>query len=101
MVTLAGLQLGIFYDDGGEKFGGDIVYVYNIAAPAKRESKDAFLPDLFAPILREYSQRIITATDNNIFYNGGISLSVRAIMTTFTTMTAELITRTTTWREWK
>ena len=59
---LAGLQLGIFYDDGSEKFGGDIVYVYNIAAPAKRESKDAFSPDLFAPVLREYSQRIITAT---------------------------------------
>ena len=59
---LAGLQLGVFYDDGGEKFGGDIVYVYNIAAHAKRESKDAFSPDLFAPIVREYSQRIITAT---------------------------------------
>ena len=59
---LAGLQLGIFYDDGGEKFGGDIVYVYNIAAPAKRESKAGFAPDLFAPIAREYSQRIITAT---------------------------------------
>ena len=85
------LHIGVFYDDGGEKFGGDIVYVYNIAAPAKRESKDAFSPDLFAPIVREYSQRIITATTGP-----GISLSVRAIMTTFTTMTAELITRTTT-----
>ena len=52
------LHIGIFYDDGGEKFGGDIVYVYNIAAPQKRESKDAFSPDLFAPIVREYSQRI-------------------------------------------
>ena len=85
------LRIGAFYDDGGEKFGGDIVYVYNIAAPANRESKDAFSPDLFAPVLREYSQRIITATTGP-----GISLSIRAIMTTFTTMTAELITRTTT-----
>ena len=56
------LHIGIFYDDGGEKFGGDIAYVYNIAAPAKRESKVAFSPDLFSPVLREYSQRIITAT---------------------------------------
>ena len=56
------LQIGVFYDDGGEKFGGDIVYVYNIAAPQKRESKVAFSPDLFSPVVREYSQRIITAT---------------------------------------
>ena len=50
-----------FYDDGGEKFGGDIAYVYNIAPPQKRELTE-FAPDLFSPILREYSQRIITAT---------------------------------------
>ena len=88
---LAGLQLGIFYDDGGEKFGGDIVYVYNIAAPAKRESKDAFSPDLFAPVLREYSQRIITATTGP-----GISLRVNAINTTFiTAIMAAITTRTT------
>ena len=58
----ADLRLGVFYDDGGEEFGGDIVYVYNIAAPAKRESKTAFAPDLFAPVQREHSQRIAIAT---------------------------------------
>ena len=89
---ISDLRIGVFYDDGGEKFGGDIVYVYNIAAPAKRESKDAFSPDLFSPVLREYSQRIITATTGP-----GISLSVRAINTTFITATiAAVITRTTT-----
>ena len=53
------LRIGAFYDDGGEKFGGDIVYVYNFGIPQKRESKVAFSPDLFSPILREYSQRIM------------------------------------------
>ena len=85
------LRIGVFYDDGGEKFGGDIAYIYNIAPPQKRESKVAFAPDLFSPILREYSQRIITATTGP-----GISLSVRAEMTTYSTMVASLTTRTTT-----
>ena len=54
------LRIGVFYDDGGEKFGGDIAYIYNISPPQKRESN--FSPDLFSPVVREYSQRIITAT---------------------------------------
>ena len=29
------LRIGVFYDDGGEKFGGDIVYVYNFAHSTK------------------------------------------------------------------
>ena len=56
------LRIGVFYDDGGEKFGGDIVYVYNFGIPQKRESAVAFSPDLFSPVLREYSQRIISTT---------------------------------------
>ena len=56
------LRIGVFYDDGGEKFGGDIVYAYNFGIPQKRESKVAFSPDLFAPVLREYSQRIVSTT---------------------------------------
>ena len=55
------LRIGVFYDDGGEEFGGDIVYVYNFGIPQKRESAVAFSPDLFSPIVREYSQRIMTA----------------------------------------
>ena len=86
------LRIGVFYDDDGEKFGGDIAYVYNIAAPEKRESKVAFSPDLFAPVVREYSQRIITATTGP-----GISLRVNAINTTFiTAIMAAITTRTTT-----
>ena len=59
---ISNLRIGVFYDDGGEKFGGDIVYAYNFGIPQKRESKVAFSPDLFAPVLREYSQRIISTT---------------------------------------
>ena len=58
---ISNLRIGAFYDDGGEKFGGDIVYVYNFGIPQKRESTD-FAPDLFSPVLREYSQRIISTT---------------------------------------
>ena len=81
----ADLRLGVFYDDGGEEFGGDIVYVYNIAAPAKRESKDAFSPDLFVPILREHSQRVITMAKGP-----GVSLSLSL---SFSTMVATATTQ--------
>ena len=76
---IANLRIGAYYDDGGEKFGGDIVYVYNIAPPAKREST-GFAPDLFSPIVREYSQRIITATT-------GPQIQVLRTPTLTTTMT--------------
>ena len=59
---ISNLRIGAFYDDGGEKFGGDIVYVYNFGIPQKRESTADFSPDLFSPVLREYSQRIISTT---------------------------------------
>ena len=70
------LRIGVFYDDGEQKFGGDIVYVYNFGIPQKRESKVAFSPDLFSPVLREYSQRIMTAhigTATAIYHNGNFS----------------------------
>ena len=59
---ISDLRIGVFYDDGGEEFGGNIVYAYNFGIPQKRESAVAFSPDLFAPVLREYSQRIISTT---------------------------------------
>ena len=43
------LRIGVFYDDGGEEFGGNIAYTYNFGIPQKRESKIAFSPDLFSP----------------------------------------------------
>ena len=76
---IANLRIGAFYDDGGEKFGGDIVYVYNIALPQKRELT-GFAPDLFSPVVREYSQRIITATT-------GPQIQVLRTPTLTTTMT--------------
>ena len=96
---LAGLQLGVFYDDGGEKFGGDIVYVYNIAAPAKRESKTAFSPDLFAPVVREYSQRIVSTTTLQIevLRTPNLTTTMTRIIPAITTMitTGNFITLTT------
>ena len=79
-LTICGLA---FYDDGGEKFGGDIAYTYNFGIPQKRESKVAFSPDLFSPILREYSQRIMTAQ---------LGPQLRFITTAISVMTATIIT---------
>ena len=88
---IANLRIGAFYDDGGEKFGGDIAYIYNISPLQKRESKVAFSPDLFSPIVREYSQRIITATT-------GPQIQVLRIptLTTFMVSVISAITTTTT-----
>ena len=63
------LRIGIFYDDGGEKFGGDIAYTYNFGnrqLSPKQESTADFSPDLFSPIVREYSQRILITTTERI-----------------------------------
>ena len=88
---LAGLQLGVFYDDGGEKFGGDIVYVYNFGnrqSSPKRESN--FAPDLFSPVLREYSQRIVITTTERI----EVLRTPISVMTT-RTITPEMVITTT------
>ena len=77
------LRIGVFYDDGGEEFGGDIAYIYNFGIPQKRESKVAFSPDLFSPVLREYSQRIMTAQ---------LGPQLRFITTAISVMTATTIT---------
>ena len=84
------LRIGVFYDDGGEKFGGDIVYVYNFGIPQKRESKVAFSPDLFSPVLREYSQRIISTTTLQI------EVLRTPTLTTFITTTIPVMTTRTT-----
>ena len=77
------LRIGVFYDDGGEKFGGNIAYTYNFGIPQKRESAVAFSPDLFSPIVREYSQRIMTAQ---------LGPQLRFITTAISVMTATIIT---------
>ena len=77
------LRIGVFYDDGGEKFGGNIAYTYNFGIPQKRESKVAFSPDLFSPVLREYSQRIMTAQ---------LGPQLRFITTAISVMTSIMIT---------
>ena len=81
------LRIGAFYDDGGEKFGGNIAYVYNIAPPQKRELTE-FAPDLFSPIVREYSQRIISTTTLQI------EVLRTPTLTTFMTTTIPAMTAT-------
>ena len=78
------LRIGVFYDDGGEKFGGDIAYTYNFGnrqSSQKRESE--FAPDLFSPVVREYSQRIMTAQ---------LGPQLRFITMAISVMTATIIT---------
>ena len=84
---ISDLRIGVFYDDGGEKFGGDIVYVYNFGIPQKRESTE-FAPDLFSPIVREYSQRIISTTTLQI------EVLRTPTLTTFMTTTIPVMTIT-------
>ena len=59
---LAGLRLGVLYDLGEGGIGGEIAYRFNIGGAPARVSDDTFVPDLFAPVLREYSQRIVQAS---------------------------------------
>ena len=85
---ISDLRIGVFYDDGGEKFGGDIAYTYNFGIPQKRESKVAFSPDLFSPVLREYSQRILITTTEQI------EVLRTPTLTTFITTTIPVMTIT-------
>ena len=83
------LRIGVshVYDDGGEKFCGDIVYVYNFGIPQKRESAVAFSPDLFAPVLREYSQRISIAETTPFAFITTAMTTTRRITTSAMTTT--------------
>ena len=89
------LRIGIFYDDGGEEFGGDISFVHNFDAPQKRQSKVVFAPDLFAPVVREYSQRIVLATLANsnqvITITQNITTSAESLTITSNGMTQTVI----------
>ncbi|MGI9338784.1 MAG: inverse autotransporter beta domain-containing protein, partial [Gammaproteobacteria bacterium] len=83
------LQLNLFYDDGGEQFGGDIAYVWTVGEPQNTASSRlpagaAIPPDLFAPISREHSQRIATVAARV----GSIieQVSIVGIMTTAVTV---------------
>ena len=61
---LAGLRIGVLYDDNAKKIGGDIAYSHSIGKVQTQQNNNAdnFTPDLFAPVSREYSQRIALVT---------------------------------------
>ncbi|MGI9337279.1 MAG: hypothetical protein ACR2P4_02060, partial [Gammaproteobacteria bacterium] len=61
MPSFQGLQVGVLYDGGSDKFGGDLTYTHTIGEPPLRHrNSDISTPDLFAAVSREYSQRIAT-----------------------------------------
>ena len=70
------------------------IYVYNFGIPQKqpindlRESAVAFSPDLFSPVVREYSQRIISTTTLQI------EVLRTPTLTTFITTTIPVMTIT-------
>ncbi len=60
-----GIVLKVFYDDGGEEFGGELSWLHKFNNPAQADPQrydTPFVADLFAPVLREHSQRIALAT---------------------------------------
>ncbi len=81
------LRFGVYYDSGGEKFGGDIAY--SIGEEQKRESNAAFSPDMFAAVSREYSQRIATVATGP-----AVSVRITPLLTITNAMTAAAITTT-------
>ncbi|MGI9338275.1 MAG: inverse autotransporter beta domain-containing protein, partial [Gammaproteobacteria bacterium] len=81
------LRFGVYYDSGGEKFGGDIAYSFG--EEQKRESNAAFAPDMFAAVSREYSQRIATVA------TVPVSVRITPLLTITNAMTAAAITTTT------
>ena len=55
-----GFKLKVFYDNSGEEVGGEVSYAHTIGGNEAQTSGGGgeFAPDLFAPVWREYSQRI-------------------------------------------
>ena len=58
------LQMGLFYDSGNDKFGGDIAYSWTIGGTSGGAGvgDSTFAPDLFAAVWREHTQRVALAT---------------------------------------
>ena len=71
---LPGLRLALLYDNESRELGGDISYSHKIGESQQSNGGgDAFKPDVFAPVSREYSQRIAlftTAFDGAIQSSG-------------------------------
>ena len=58
---IPGLRLGLFYDDGGEELGGEVLYIHTIGEVQQAQTaNEQWTPDLFAAVSREHSQRIIS-----------------------------------------
>ena len=58
---IPGLRLGVFYDDGGEELGGEVSYIHTIGEVQQAQTaNEQWVPDLFAAVSREHSQRIVS-----------------------------------------
>ncbi|MGI9338615.1 MAG: inverse autotransporter beta domain-containing protein, partial [Gammaproteobacteria bacterium] len=80
-----GLQVGVLYDGGSDKFGGDLTYTHTIGEPPVRHNGGDTLaaPDLFAAVSREYSQRIATTNPTVAIPVGGFDYHSRVFVTGF------------------
>ena len=56
-----GLRVALLYDDDGDELGGDISYTHTIGEVQQSQTANAqWVPDLFAAVSREHSQRIVS-----------------------------------------
>ena len=68
-----GLRLALYYDDGGEELGGELSYTHTIGEVRQAQTSGGqFQPDLFAPVWREHSQRIVLTTKTRT--SGGLPI---------------------------
>ncbi len=93
----AGLQVGAFYDGGGEEFGGKIAYAHTFGETpqqpqtGKNDDPRAYL---FAAVEREHTQRIAVATDAPQTFIGG-TVTLTTNVTTTTDVVGDTVTMTT------
>ena len=63
---IPGLRLGLFYDNGGEELGGEVSYIHTIGEVQQSQTaNEQWVPDLFAAVSREHSQRIVSVNVDN------------------------------------
>ena len=77
---IPGLRLGLFYDDGGEELGGEVSYIHTIGEVQQVQTASTnWMPDLFAAVSREHSQRIVSVNVDNSprFISSGVNNVVR------------------------
>ncbi|MGI9338937.1 MAG: inverse autotransporter beta domain-containing protein, partial [Gammaproteobacteria bacterium] len=92
LTPIPALHLGVFYDDGAKRYGGNVVYAHTIGETKARKDAANFAPDMFAAVSREYSQRIVTVATTTA---PPIRTIITPLLTITNAITAAAITTTT------